>query len=342
MVVSADTLQLGVVRQVAPNVVPATPAFKLMRITGEGLTFNPTTTESSELDARRAVSDSILTGGEVSGEINFELSKNEAFELLMEGVLCSQWGAAGSSGATPAADELYVGTELLRHLIEKNFLIAGGDHPINSYHRFLDCVVNSFSLSITPNEPITGSFNLIGSKLMDPAETAITGATYAEAGVNPIFTAPLVTDITLDRASGTDIAIGTYCFNSLNISINNNVRALTCIGYLGTKDSVLGKCQVGIDASIYFADDEILKAFLANEEFSLKVRMEDPLPIPKKHVYEFFFPRVKMTAASVTAGGSGQDVVVETSMVALLPSSSPFSQVKVTRETITTAPVISP
>lgn len=334
MVVSADTLRLGVVRQVALNTVPSNPVFQLARITGEGLSFTPSSSESSELDSLRSVRDTIITGGEVNGDVNFELSKNAVFEMLLEAALCNVWGTVGGAGGSITADQLVVGDTLHRHLFEKRFTVDAHAPAVYSFHRYLDCAVNTFNLSISPNDPITGSFGLIGSSMQDPAATEISGATYVDAGTNPVFQAPLVADIKLDRATGTDIALTTYCFNSLSMSLTNNIKGLTCIGFLGNKDSVLGRCNITLTANVYFADDEVLKMLKTYEEFAVTVELRDALATPNKHFYKFQFPRCKFSSVKVVAGGSGQDVLAECAITALLPTATPKSQMIVTRGTV--------
>ena len=50
-VIPTDSLQLGIVEETVPGQTPATPAFQLVRTTGETLTFSPETQEDQELGA---------------------------------------------------------------------------------------------------------------------------------------------------------------------------------------------------------------------------------------------------------------------------------------------------
>ena len=93
MTVSSDSLRLGVVKEVTPGTSPAAPAFQLFRTTGEGLTYDVTTTNSEEMGGlNRGVKDNILAGAQVTGEINFELSKHFALEDFMAAALGNVWG----------------------------------------------------------------------------------------------------------------------------------------------------------------------------------------------------------------------------------------------------------
>ena len=78
-VVSSNSLQLAMVEEVTPGVTPASPAFMLWRTTGEGLTFTPNTSESTEIGSNgRSRRPSNVTGRTVSGDITFERAKYAA------------------------------------------------------------------------------------------------------------------------------------------------------------------------------------------------------------------------------------------------------------------------
>jgi hypothetical protein len=102
MPTSADSLRLAISKEVSQGVLPADPVFDLFRNTGEGLSFEITSTISDEIsNVSRGVTDSILTGANVTGDINFELADFDAFELLLTSALASDWGAdPKSTGAT--------------------------------------------------------------------------------------------------------------------------------------------------------------------------------------------------------------------------------------------------
>jgi hypothetical protein len=325
MAVSSDSLQLAVVAETTPGVTPATPSFDLVRITGEGLTFEPTSTQSNEMGgSSRGVKDSILTGAQVTGDINFELAKSPAFEKLLAAALANNWGN-DPHNLTVTADQVYDYSLLKTFTIEKRWKLD--DTPTYSYHRFSGCMINTMTLSITPGEPITGSFGLVGNDLK-LGTAAIVGATYNPAGANPVMTAPLVTSIVLkDPITGQPVTwLNNSCFTNVEISINNNGRGIQCIGFLGTKETVLGRFECSISGSLYYANDEPLQALIDQDEFEFEVVCTDSAG----HSYTFDFKRVKFSTATVVATGTNEDVLVDFTLQGLEDDVHPIT-VQITR-----------
>src|SRR5262245_61535874 len=166
MPVTADTVRLAIVRETGtPPAPPATPAFKLARMTGESIAFAPTVTQSNELDPSGQVRDSMVTGGASTGTINFELSNHDAFEEYLSGIFGADW----------VADELIPGIELFYYLVEKTFPgvpTAGA----SSFHRFAHSAFIGGTVVIAPGSPITGTADINGGPL-SLATAALAGAT---------------------------------------------------------------------------------------------------------------------------------------------------------------------
>lgn len=324
-VISADIFRLALVKLTgSPLAVPATPPFKLARVTGESLTFVPQTTVSNELDPSGQVKDSILTGATSSGSVDFELTRHDAFLEYLEGVFRNTFGTGQKGdGATPTptfsavtANELIPGQVLMEWLIEKRFTDPTGAFL---YHRFNKCAFESLSLQVSSNEPITGSVNVNGTTL-DLDNAIITGATYADAGNNPVFTAPEVTMISVAAVPYT------MCFNSLSLDFNSNIRAIDCIGTLGTKEHALGRFEATISGTAYFQSNDLLQALVDQDKFAVQVTLTDQLG----NAYTFDYPVCKLTAVPVNASGTNQDVVANVTIQAIYDSSWGYT-CKVTR-----------
>jgi hypothetical protein len=302
MPTSADLVQIAIVPEVTYGVTPATPAFYIVRTTGEGLAFVPTTTISNEMNPNRQVTDSILTGGQSSGDLNFELAYEDWFELLLAGVMCDDW----------TSNALVVGSTLKSFTIEKKIPVPGGT---TQYHRFTGCVMNGMSINIRPNQPITGSFSVLG-KAVTTAEAEIAGATYAASDLTPVMTAPRVVNIEIGGVSAVS-----KCFNNLQFSINNNDRVIECIGTLGPKEVVLGRMEAQAQFSVLFNDSDLLETLIDQVETSLEFQTDDNAVAGSPGVdnyYAWEFPRIKFTANPVVAGGTNTDVVNAVTAQALM------------------------
>lgn len=296
MSTSADLVQIAIVPEVTYGTTPISPQFLVARITGEALSFAPTTTKSNEMNPNRQVTDSILTGGASTGDLSFELAYETWFDMLLSAAFCSGWVAG-------AHDTLAMGLLLKSFTIEKKIPVPNG---ITQYHRFTGCTVNTFSIDIKPNAPITGKFGISG-RGVDIATTPISGAAYATPALNPVMTAPRVVGITVGGVSAVS-----KCFNSLTLTLNNNNRAIECIGTLGPRETVLGRADVTSTFGVLFNDSDLLINMLNQTETSLSFTTEDThtLSSPNQHDgYVWTLPRVKYSANPVVASGTNTDVV---------------------------------
>jgi len=311
MPISADSASLAIVAMTGtPPTVPATPVFISARMTGEAVNYAPTTTTSGELDPSMQVRDSILTGGETTGDISYEVSTNDFFETAMAAVFGGTW----------TADVLEPGTLLPQYLLEKKF----PDIPTvgsTAYHRFENTVFSGMTMEVTPGAPITGSLSVSGG-VLELDTTQITGATYPSAGDDAIL---VPSDVTIAM----DAWGATSCFGTLTMTFDNAARGLQCIGTLGTAQQVRGRFNCTIEAEAYYSNDAPLQELLDQDGFPVSVVMSDSAGVPQ---YTFVFPYCKLTAAPVNAAGTDTDVIIALSIQALYSEADGYT-CQVTRAT---------
>jgi hypothetical protein len=223
--------------------------------------------------------------------------------------MCNDWGWLNN-------DHLHIGTTLKSFTIEKILPVPGGT---TQYHRFAGCCVNGFSLNIRPNQPITGSFSFIG-KATTIATSAIAGSSYSDPDLTPVMTAPRVVNIEIGGVSAVS-----KCFNNLQLTMNNNNRAIECIGTLGPRETVLGRAELTAQFSVLFNDSDLLTMLLNQTESSLRFETHDSSDIGSpsaSYYYDWFLPRIKLSADAIVAGGTNQDVVNAVTAEALMPARS--------------------
>jgi hypothetical protein len=257
------------------------------------------------MNPHRQVTDSILTGGQITGDLAFELAYETWFETLLSGLMCNDWDVH---------DALHIGLTLKSFTIEKRIPVPGG---ITQYHRYTGCCANGFTLNIRPNQPITGTLTFIGkSPVIDTA--AIAGASYGEPVLNPVMTAPKVVGIEVGGISAIS-----KCFNNLVLTMNNNNRAIECIGTLGPRETVLGRAEVSVQFGVLFNDSDFLALLINQNETSLRFQTEDSSSIGSPlggYWYSWFLPRMKLTADAIVASGTNTDVVNAVTAEALMPA----------------------
>jgi hypothetical protein len=309
MPLSADLVRVAFVKQTgAPPATPATPVFTVARLTGEGVAFTPTVTTSAEFDASGNIRDSILTGGESTGDLSLEVSDHDAFEEYLQAVL----------GATFTADVLLNGPAQSFYLLEKTFpdIPTAGQE---SYHRFDKSSFATLTINIAPGSPITGSVGTMGG-VMSLDTAIIAGATYPDPGTDPVL-------VPQDVVVSVGGIAATACFSAVQLAFDTNSRAIQCIGTLGTKETVRGRLNCTITATLYYATDAPVQALIDQSEFPISVQLNDAAGAME---YLFEFPRCKMTAAPVLAPGTDTDVTVELAAQALYDETTQAT-VRVTR-----------
>jgi len=305
MSVSADLLRIAMVREATPGVTPATPAFQLLRVTSESLAYNPETALSNEINPSRQVSDYIVTGGSSGGDIAFEISSNPGFEMMLEGVLANLW----------ATDELWVGTKLLTHTVEKRFTLDETDPDPTAryeYNRLVRGLVDSMTLTFTPGGAATGSATFLGG-LFSRDSADIAGATYLDPGKLPVIVGAGILPVTF-TIEGTDYTA--WCVSNLVVNFRNNGRAIACLGQEMASEVVLGRMECEITAEVYVNKETrtAMAAFLDKEEIAFSFTANDA----QDNSYEFDFSRVRVSGAQENATGTNQDVVLNLTMQALV------------------------
>lgn len=170
------------------------------------------------------------------------------------------------------------------------------------YQRYTGVTYSRLSLTVAPNSPVTGTVSTTGGvPTLDVLP--ITGATYVSAGNKPVFTAPEV----LQLSVGTALGIGTHCWTNLSINLDSQNRGIPCIGTKGDREVVLGTLTAQVTGDVYFSDQAILEAILANETVGNSVIT---LSNSAGDVYRWDFYGMKPVAGQLSAGGAGQDLTM--------------------------------
>lgn len=305
MSVSADLLRIGMVRESTPGVLPANPAWQLLRVTSESLAYQPQTQLSNELNPARQLTDVIVTGGQSGGDIAFEVSSNPGFEMMLEAVLGNTW----------ASDRLTVGSLLLTHALEKRFTIDPNATDLTKryeFNRVARALVDSMTLTFTPGGPATGTITILGGAFTRDDDD-VPGANFLSSGSLPVMVGSGVLPINF-TIEGTDYT--GWCLSNLVVTFRNNGRAIACLGQTSANEVVLGRFECELTADIYLNAENraVMDAFLNNTEIALTFTVQDS----EDNAYTFTFTRVRVSAATELATGTNQDVIVNVTMQALV------------------------
>lgn len=92
---SSNLVRLTFIEEATIGETPVAGDFSTVRFTSESLSGTPTTTQSQQIRSDRMSSGQITTGLEVSGDVNFELAKDPAFEKILESAMLNSWDTQG-------------------------------------------------------------------------------------------------------------------------------------------------------------------------------------------------------------------------------------------------------
>jgi len=224
------------------------------------ITTNVIDTGGTDLSALKA-GQYILVSGATNSENNgtFQLNIDATASAL---TLTSTAGlvteSAGAS-VTITANSFRNGVEapdnytFLKH-------ITGTTTPVLMYYR--GCQISSASMNFETGSVLGGSMNVLGLT-EDVTETAIIGQTKDEP---PAYT--LLNSVSSLVFESTGLSADTT-FQSMNLTIDNNINSAKAIGVLGSADLASFTLNVTATINVYFEDKVAYDAYLQSTSFSI-------------------------------------------------------------------------
>lgn len=297
----SNSVVLRYVPEVTYNVTPVDDTgWKTVRYVSETNTASAETTTSNEIRQDRARSDMPKVNTAVTGGFNFEFSAN-SFDDFIEAVLGGTWAQDGVN----LWDIVEQGTKYRSFTFEKEY----GDLATVEYLQIKGMRVGTFSLSLAFGSIVTGTIGLAGADATT-AQVSLVGA----GSVSPATTTEVMnasSDVGSIKVDGVET---TMCLTGLDLNIENNLRAINCIGRDTPKDQKWGTCDITGSATIHLDNEafDMYKAALANNEASIEYTITDGT-----NSVMFFLPRVKLSGEAPQSGGLNQDVTVTVNFTAL-------------------------
>lgn len=169
------------------------------------------------------------------------------------------------------------------------------------YNAFAGMVVNNFSMSLAADAIISGSFEFLGKSATSAAAAMSSGSVTAATTTDVINAVANVANI-LEN----DTAVSTCLVQSLDFTLNNNVRGQSAIGQLGFCDIGVGQVDVTGTMNVYFRNKDLYDKYIAGTETSISFRVSDAAG----NVYIFTFHRVALEAdPGGQATGANTDIM---------------------------------
>lgn len=308
---SANRADVRYVAEVSWGVTPATPALKLLRMTGESLNANIQTAVSQEIRPDRDIQDIAKIGSDAGGGVDFELSYG-SFDDMLEAAMCNTWVVDGVD------TDKYT---IVNGVVEKSFSIQKRFADVARYMLFTGARVNTLSLRVEPGKIVTGSLGFM-CKAGTPAAAGVTGATYPAGNTNTPMNGSA--GVTLNQIDAAAIPGGLMNFS---LNINNNLRAQDAIGTDSAQAIVQGSFEATGDFEVYFADGTLYDKFDNQTPFATQIKIAESGAT--KEIW-IDLPRAKFETGEVVARGTNTDVMFKATYRALYDSVTAGS-VKLTR-----------
>ena len=279
---------------------PATPTLANLPINSHSLDLTKDRVEGNEIQADRMPRVDRHGNRQAGGSIEVDLRKGD-FDALFESAFLN----------TYSTNVLKIGTT------PKFFSMEDRAVDIGQYRLFKGMSVSTMSVSIAPNQMVTGTFEMVG-KNMTQSSTSATASPITAASANKPFDSYSV--IISDGGSG--IAIVT----SLEFSLSNSFAPTFVVGSSTTPQLEYGRAVVEGTMTVYYENADLINKFLNETESSIEVTVDDPTGSSD---YTFLFPRVKYNGASVPLANP-QSRLITLPFVALYDSTE-ATNIKLTR-----------
>ena len=216
----------------------------------------------------------------------------------------------GSGTSFQVADKLSIGSTKKSFSMEKAFT----DLTTKAIN-YKGMIVSAFNLNVTYGEIITGSFSFSGNdySTADSAGEFLTnGRTITAAATTNSFNGSVDMPFLVTSAIG-DFDEAAFCIQSIEISLNNNLNAQTCIGQAAPKDYSPGTAQIGVNLSAYLSNDSwsILAKKLSQESFGVGFIVKN-----NDGYYGAYLPAIQVSFDDPASAGQNQDVILNMSGVA--------------------------
>lgn len=222
-------------------------------------------------------------------------------------------GATGLGGAavTVSASRISNGTTLNSYTIERGL----ADATTPQFFAYRGMCASKLSLKFAAGSVVGGAFSFMGKDaLRTDTTTQLPGSPIASKTLDVVNAVAGVGNI----MEGGSVLTGTY-IKSVDLSIDNSLRAQTAIGSLGSVGVGTGSLQVSGTMEVYLADGTMWDKFKNNTASSLSLRATDGAG----NGYVITLPKIKYGDAKVNAGSLDQDVMLSMPFTAIMdPSTS--------------------
>ncbi|NNP75558.1 hypothetical protein A7P54_03875 [Acinetobacter sp. Ac_3412] len=286
---SGAKIRLYYAEEQTPEVLPTTPVWKTIRRITDGLTENVTIEASNSIVDTRFRQGGMATEAEITGSLEVELSVG-LFDDFWSAVAMNNW----------ASDVLNFGGD-----VRKTFTFVKVYSDINQVFIYRGVRVNEASLSLATTGKITATFGLMGTVFERTTTSPVTSPL-------PVQEAVLVSALNVgDLKVNGETVVGSACMQTLELSINNNMEAIRCIGSQKlTATTYLEKIvDITVNTQYMFSAQSAsyIDFIKTRDTMPLEFSIEDSAG----NGYAFQFPQLEVAEAPHPDGGGDDTITID-------------------------------
>ena len=215
--------------------------------------------------------------------------------------------AAIATGATTSyqlADKISIGSAKTSFSIEKQFT----DLTTKAIN-YRGMLVGELNTKIAYGEIVSMTAKFSGNDYAQAdiaAEFMTNGRTINDAAttnsLNGSVDMPFLAD-----SSGGILTGATFCIQNVEINLNNNLNAQTCIGEVSPQNYTPGQASVGVNLTAYLADNNwsLLAKKLTQDPFAIGFMVKN-----SGGWYGFYLPALQVSFDDPSSTGANQDIML--------------------------------
>ena len=185
--------------------------------------------------------------------------------------------------------------------IEKKIAVNSAT-ATNVFFQYSGLIVGSMAISAKSDAILTGSFEFMGAS-PGVSDTTAFSTTVTAASTTAVLNA--TSNVGGVYEGSPMVAIANCLIQGIDISINNNLRAIKGIGSIAACDVGVGQCDVTGSIAAYFFDKSLYTKYIAGTESAISFRTIDSTG----KGFVFTLPRIKFETDKTNVGGSNQDIM---------------------------------
>ncbi len=264
---------LRYIEETTPGTTPVSPRMVELNHNSCSLTLSRDTFTANALRPDRQIPFHRTGVDKVSGDVAFDLVSGE-YDPFLQAALAGNWNE----------NVLDAGTAVHAFTLERAF------KNIGQYATYTGCFVNQLSLSIKPNEMITGMFSFVGlsgGKGKTPLSASPTPA--PEGDPFDSFRGAL-------KVNETEIAVVT----GIDLTLNNGIEPQYALFSRSAQAVSWGRSTLSGTLSAFYVDGNIPDMFINDTRVKLEFTLERG-----EYSYTFLIPNITLTGAEDSAQSEG-------------------------------------